>query len=290
MTKDLIAQRLDAELRERIDLRGGRCFALIDGALARKAFAGLGKLAPLQSIVPEGGAVSRSDLSALPFLLDLSALQGNQRVRCISDLVQLAQEHCAATWMASVLAPAVLASELALRMDAELPGDLSVLLRFADARVLPVLHDALEPAQRASFFGCTSGWWYLNRRGELLELALPNLDSTAPEFRPPIRLTASQEQRLLDAAEPDAVLQLLRQHDALSLDRIAAAEHYYFASQCIGRAKYWSLQTPTDLMLFCMVALDQGSAFDEQARWADALRDVRAGKLGWAKAIQQVVQ
>jgi hypothetical protein len=66
VTKELIAQSLGAALGERIDVRGGRAFALVDGALARDAFAALGKRAPLQPVIPEGGAVSRSDLSALP--------------------------------------------------------------------------------------------------------------------------------------------------------------------------------------------------------------------------------
>lgn len=290
VTKELLARSLDAALRERTHGRGARSFALVDGALARQAFAALGERAPLQSIVPADGAVSREDLSALPFLLDLSALPGSRQTRCIMDLTQLAMDHCAATWLTSALAPTELADALAVRMDAELPGKLSVLLRFADPRVLPVLHETLEREQRGSFFGCTSGWWYLDRRGELMELPLPEPGSTAAAFRPPIRLTAAQEQRLLDAAEPDAVLQLLRQHDALSLDRIAAAQRYDFARQCIGRARQWSLQTPTDLMLFCMVALDQGPAFDEQTQWSEALRSVRAGKLGLADAIQQVAQ
>jgi hypothetical protein len=156
--------------------------------------------------------------------------------------------------------------------------------------VLPVLHEVLEPTQRAEFFGCASGWWHIDRHGELQALPLLQPEPAAPEFRPPLRLTALQEQQLLDAAEPDAVLQLLRQHDAQTLDTVASTERYDFAKSCIGRAKRWSLSTPTDFMLFCMVALDQGPTFDEEDRWAGALADVRAGKLTWAKAIQEVVQ
>jgi Domain of unknown function (DUF4123) len=290
VTKELIARQLIAALYVREAGVPARAYALVDGALHRSAYSLMKRQVPLLPVIPTGGIVARSDLSALSFLLDLSALQESQQTRGVTELARWALEYSAVTWLTSHLAPEPLAAELAHRLDAELNGGMSVLLRFGDARVLPVLHEVLEPTQRAEFFGCASGWWYIDRHGELQALPLLQPEPAAPEFRPPLRLTALQEQQLLDAAEPDAVLQLLRQHDAQTLDTVASTERYDFAKSCIGRAKRWSLSTPTDFMLFCMVALDQGPTFDEEDRWAGALADVRAGKLTWAKAIQEVVQ
>lgn len=281
------AQHVATALRERTEKTGGRVFALVDGALARDALAKFGRQAPYHSVVPPDGAVSLADLSALPFLLDLSALDAEWHNRCIANLVELAIEHSAVSWLTSTLSLPELATQLGKRMDVELSGNLSMLLRFADTRVLPILHDTLHLAQRASFFGCCDGWWYLDRQEKLREF--PLRESAPAAYLPPLRLDASQEQQLIDAAEPDAVLQLLAQHDAESLNRVPHTARYDFARQSINDAKRWGLETPSDLMLYCMVALEQGPEFAEQAAWATALDDVRDGKLAWHDAVQKVL-
>ena len=264
-TKDVAAA-----LRGRTEQTGGRGFALVDGALSPDALTKFGRPAPCQSVVPPDGAVSLADLSALPFLLDLSALNAERHNRCMANLVELAIERSAVSWLTSPLALPELATQLGQRMDVELSGNLSMILRFADARVLPVLHDTLHMAQRASFFGCCDGWWYLDRQENLRELPLG--ESTPARYHPPLRLDPIQEQHMIDAAEPDAVLQLLAQHDAESLNRIARAARYDFARQSIDQAKRWSLETPSDLMLYCMVALEQGPDLPNKPlgrpRWA----------------------
>lgn len=287
MQQSLIEQELRT-LADRIHRQGAHnLYGLIDGALHRPALQRTKSFARPHSIVPVGGVVARSDLSALLFLVELTLPDLRHGNHLISELAAWALDHSAVTWLESSLPIASLADQLALRLEAELQQRLSVVLRFADARVLPVLHDTLDAEQRSRFFSCATNWWYVSRRGELRALPLQREPGTEPSpFEPPLQLTAPQEQQLIDAAEPDSVMQILRRHDAQALDKIASSEQYDFVKAAIRRARAWSVETPSDLALFCMLALEHGPAFDELPDWKAALAHLRA----WETTLIQVVQ
>lgn len=232
---------IDKEVRRLVEptkrQEGCGLFALVDGALHQPALAKTKSFARPHAIVPIGGVVARSDLSKLPFLVELTEPSS----RLIEALAAWAFDHSAVTWLESRLPIASLAEALALRLEAELPQNMSVLLRFFDARVLPVLHDALNPEQYRPFFAFVTNWWYVSRQGELQALPLRReLIDAHCVFTPPLRLTASQEQQLMDAAEPDAVMQILQRHDAQALAQVAPGEQYHFIKTAIERARTWS--------------------------------------------------
>ena len=197
MQNRFIAQKIIA-LADDINKTGARrVYALIDGALHRAAFTRVQEFGRVQSVIPIGGVVAKSDLSVLPFLIDLSAMRIMRRDRLIADLSAWALEYSAVTWMESRLPIATLAEQLAIRLEAEVQQSMSVLLRFADARVLPVLHDTLDAEQRIQFFSCVTNWWFVSRRGELQSLPLHSAQISEPlAFKPPLHLSEQQEGRL----------------------------------------------------------------------------------------------
>lgn len=287
MQNSLIEQEVRT-LAHRSHTHGLNFYALTDGALQRSALRQTKAFARPCSLVPIGGVIARSDLSALPFLVELSEPELRHRNRLITELSAWAIDHSAVTWLESRLPVAALAEQLALRLEAELQQSLSVVLRFADARVLPVLYDTFDDEQRNQFFSCMTNWWYVSRRDELRALPLHHEPgANASSFKPPLQLTAAQEHQLIDAAEPDSVMQILRRHDAEALDKITPSEQYDFVKASIRRARAWSVETPSDLALFCMMALEHGPAFDELTNWKAALTNLRAGKITLIRVVQQ---
>ena len=81
-----------------------------------------------------------------------------------------------------------------------------MLLRFADTRILPILSQALTSAQWAAFTAHLDSWHFINREGKLesCTLAPENINATID-----IQLSQDQLDTLLQAAEPDAVIDLL---------------------------------------------------------------------------------
>lgn len=86
-----------------------------------------------------------------------------------------------------------------------------MLLRMADTRILPILPQVLTSTQWAAFTTPLACWLYINRYGQLVSCSLE------PEETPvsvPIRLSQLQLDRLLNAAETDAVFNLVTERMA----------------------------------------------------------------------------
>jgi len=169
-------------------------------------------------------------------------------------------------------------------MQATLPDNLSVLVRFADARVLPVLFSVLDERQRAAFFSMADSWWYLDRRFELNCLRARE-PVPAEGLTGPWMFDQAQEAAMLDAAEPDAVLKLLLTHDAQSLEKVPRAERHAFVVAQIDRSKKWSVESTIDRALYCMIALAEGAQFDVHPHWQQALTRVSQKQTTLAQAV-----
>ena len=70
-----------------------------------------------------------------------------------------------------------LARRLKLRLDAMLPDDMAIMLRFFDPRVFEELSKVLLPEQKELFLSVGYQWWYIDRRGQLQNVASVFLDS-----------------------------------------------------------------------------------------------------------------
>jgi len=263
-------------------------FALVDGALCREAHATLSARLPCCTVIPAGGAVSSADMSALPFLIERPTQPSRSQRAAMRRLNDWANSTDAVSWVRSTHSLQSLAPALGERMLARISGGLEVVVRFADARVLPELHRVLDEAQRVAFFSVVQAWWYPDRNNKLQALTLPRQRSATACTYPPLVFSELQEQQLLDAAEPDAVLQLLRTHDAQRLGAMSKPESHALARAAVQAASRWRLESTPDKALYAMIALEHGPDFDTQPRWQAALARVQRGELPLAAAIAEV--
>jgi hypothetical protein len=81
-----------------------------------------------------------------------------------------------------------------------------MLLRLADTRILPNLPQVLTPEQWAAFTAPLAHWLVINREGQLVTCPLAAKETIASG---PIQLTQAQMDALMQAAEADAVIDLL---------------------------------------------------------------------------------
>lgn len=283
MQTDLVIQ-----LSEAVQINDDQhVFALIDGALSPDAWPMLSRRFDVASLLPNATDGGKSAVTALPFLV---LIAGNQASDAIRLTVKLAFENYAVTWLQSPLKLPELAHHLAQRLQGEVP-DMAVVLRFADARVLPALRAALDPEQTRQFFAGITNWWYIERDCQLAELALPDANATlatSDAYIPPLVLTVKQESWLLEAAEPDSVIALIAQHDAQALEKLPKAQQHRFVKEQILAARDWDITSTADQALFCMIALEQSPEQLTGQAWQQALQQVKSKRISLMQALEQI--
>ncbi len=282
--KDALADQLAAVLEGSHDQH---LFALIDGALQPDAWGVLSRRFKVASLLPEATDGGKSAVAALPFLVGMDAEHAADVIRHTADL---AFEHHAATWLRSPMLLSALAPRLAHRLQGRVP-DMDVMLRFADARVLPALHSVLDSEQAQTFFAGVTAWWYLDRDMRLTELALPDNDRDSVASDPwagPLALTADQESTLMALSEPDVVIALIAQHDAQALAKIPKTSHHRFVKEQLLAARDWDITSSADQALFCMIALDQSPEALASDAWQRALQQVKSKRISLMQALEQM--
>lgn len=227
----------------------------------------------------------QEELDASPILLDITTAFSDERV--LSWGRRLCVDARYATCVSFVIAPLSLnemASRLTARLDAELTGNMPMLLRYYDTRIVPVLAATLLPEQRAAFFSCADAWGYLDRSGHL---AWNETTFAADDlFHAPLVFSVAQETILIDAGEPDALINLLlRQMPDLIVPVPIPQRHPFVAAQ-LAQAKQFAITQLSDWVLYTTTALVQGPQFHETAPWREGLLRVAAGKM----TLQQVIE
>lgn len=178
-----------------------------------------------------------------------------------------------------------LAARLARRLDAALPENMNVLLRFFDPRVFEALVQALEPAQLQAFLGVADSWWYFDRRGALVPQASRHVAQDA--YAAPLLLTTAQEAALLAASEPDQVAEQLATFVPEPWRGIPLPRRYDFLLRHMAAAREIGLSSTRDFMLYCAVALLEGEEFAVSPKWSELLGRVRRGELALGEAVGQ---
>lgn len=98
------------------------------------------------------------------------------------------------------------------------------LLRWADTRVAEYLPQALTAAHWARVTRAVQQWWIVDRRGELVLLALADPAQPIADADKPIQLTDDELSHLIAAGEPDALTQVLSEHFSDLLPKEGRAE------------------------------------------------------------------
>lgn len=178
--------------------------------------------------------------------------------------------HCL-SWMESPLGLSDLASHLRNLMRVEANDGASYDIRFYDTRILPAWYQMLDANQEARALGPITSWTYLDRDGMPCTLfGHANAELRAAAM---LKLTAEQENVLLNAALPDIVLEHLEQNGNADLAAMPRAQRYGFIADQVRKAtSQYGIVSTQELVLFCSLALGIGRNFDKLLPVAQVLR------------------
>lgn len=263
-------------------------YALIDGAMLPPEDPGRHVLAERgMPLIPTQAQATPDQYWALPHLIPLNARDAGGAGLTLPTSMRWAAEADAASWLASSLDPSMLKSALRERLWVQIDERMGAVLRYSDARVLPVLARVLSPEQRAEFFAPLDAWWYMGRSGNIEKLDLAISSAPRPVFaEATLRLDETQQAALQEAAEPDAVAAILRQESPEFL-QLQRADGHEFVRRSMAAAKQWNLQSTLALAQYSLMALELGEGFAQTPQWAPLMEDVKAGRLSLAQAAER---
>ncbi|AEG67638.1 DUF4123 domain-containing protein [Ralstonia solanacearum] len=235
-------------------------FALVDGAfdLGGKPFVPPGPYVPLY-----GRSSALYDLlPAPPYLVPLDHRTGAD----LRAMVTALGTHCQGRPMLSFLASWKPADELVHLWQPCLQPVVAAegarhLLRFADTRVLSALPGALDPAAWARLTAPLMHWCYVGRAGTLEPLWLAEPRAEPPTYSTqPLVLSQSDVDRLVEAALPDAILDLIERQAPGSLPEIGRATAYRLVARARALARAHRVEAAPDIVLLASHALATGGA------------------------------
>lgn len=219
-------------------------------------------------------------MPAAPWLIPL--LPGQQSHSQLKALLK----HCSGRPMLSFVAGSLPVAELSQHWEklhwVDTPDNQRMLLRLADTRVLPMLPKVLASDQWSAFAAPLQHWYFINREGRLSSCPLPNNEQPA---HPPLHLSQNQLNALVQAAEPDAVIDLLMEQmqDIVPLS-LKKSEFYALVSEACGLGCEYGVESfPDTVSLAVAACLSQGQS-SKDPRLAALLRDKKwkGGELGTA--------
>lgn len=233
------------------------------------------------------GSNEESALSVAPILvaLDIQAVTttGNQLLDWICERSTYSSSLLL---LASPLRREELARRLTARLDAKLPDNVNVMLRYFDTRIFAELMSVLDDSQKTEFLSPANQWWYVDRRGTLQTLAA----TFAPQetFAAPLRLNSIQQNSLIDASEPDQIAELLQDAAPNEYDELPYQDRFDFIKRHAQTADGFGIKTTHEKSFYCALALMCGEDFASQPSWRNGLTEVRAGTLTLQSLAQQI--
>jgi len=184
------------------------------------------------------------------------------RTKAIKTLLSYADGKPMLSFFMSELAAAPLAMHLQSILDVETSDGQHLVLRFADTRVLPVLIEVLDQPQRRSILAPILSWWLISRAGRLENLDLKNdeipdsLCSISSQSFSSLLLSDDQFTFMLDAAEPDAMIEQLWKIVPEHCHCFSGATLHEFVARQLSLAKAFSVEGFTDRIAYCVGALN----------------------------------
>lgn len=270
------------------DSSGHRLFVLVDHAGCTDLMSRLARSPSMKWLNLFEGSQEAGALQVAPILIDLGEVASPPPAarHFLSALAHECQTSNAVLMLRSRWSHENLADAMRARMDAMLPDDLPVLLRYFDTRVYASLLDVFTPEQRSTFCCPASHWWWLDRAGQWCEQT--STETASDTFRAPILLDAQQQSGLIAAGLADAVAHEVRlAAPDLCEGRSRAALHAHVET-CLLAARRHQINTLSMQTLYCIVALELGPAFDQQPEWSSALAAARKQNRGFDWVVRQV--
>lgn len=231
------------------------------------------------------GSRDEGALEVAPLLILIDANQAPfQRQAMLNWLCEHGTFASSLLFMVSPLPMAELARRLALRLDATLPDNMDIVLRYFDARIFEQLVAVLSDEQKRAFLNVAHRWWFVDRRGEIQ--AVDAAFSGVETHEIPLDLMVQQEGAMLDASEPDQVAAFLRPVVPVEYANLAPNLRYDFIVRHMGAARRLGIQATHELALYCVMPLLHGEHFATQTPWPAVLGEVQSGKRSLTQAVE----
>jgi hypothetical protein len=226
-------------------------------------------------------------LSVAPLLFRISTRHdGLAQRRFVRWLVQHGTYANSVVLLASPLALQPLAVRLMARLEAVLPENMDIVLRYFDPRVFEALMAVLSAEQKEAFLSVAGHWWFVDRRGQLQGVSAKF--HATDQFTAPLILDTAQEAALLDASEPDQVAQLLQSGAPDAYEKLPVGERNDFILRHMTAARQFGVGATHELSLYCALALLHGEYFAWETKWLFALQEVKEKKMSLTDAAIQV--
>ena len=160
-----------------------------------------------------------------------------------------------------------------------LPKNMEVLLRWYDNRVMAVLLRVLDEAQQSALFADMSFLAFADRRGMLHTAKVGRYSVQSAKL--PITLTNKQEAQLIEAAETDALIDVLLEQGQSTLMQLLPPDQFERGHALWSLAEGYGIHQEPEQVAFCQLGLELGPDFHLQPPWRTAIRRAAAdgGKL-----------
>lgn len=248
-------------------------YVLIDTAFSETCITRYQKMHANKHVMSLYAGTELNGLTAVsPYLVQLSS-DPALRKQSLATLLRLTNGKPMISVLLSALDLESLKAHFSAFLQAETEDGQRFVLRFADTRILPVLIATLDQEPLAYLLSPIAHWLTIDRMGKLNRLLPLNGELHDTRVTPPfsvLPLSDNQFSTLLDAAEPDAIIQHLQ---------LIAPEHCStFAPGCLHRFVDEQLQYATrfgvtgtpDRVAYCIGAFNTNGKLHEN-RHAKAL-------------------
>lgn len=189
-------------------------------------------------------------------------------------------------FLLSPLDTPTLARRLALRLDATLPDNLDIVLRYFDTRIFDALMTVFDEPQQAAFLAVAKTWSSVGRSGTIQTYAASFQEDDSETL--PIEFSPAQEKALIELSEPDQVAMLLRSVVPAEYEQIAPVMRFDFLKRHMAAARGYGIGSVQEQALFCSLILTEGEHFAVAPKWLQALTDVAASRMTLFDAVNQV--
>lgn len=184
------------------------------------------------------------------------------RAKAIKTLLTHANGKPMLSFLSSQMEAAPLKNHLQSILEIETSDGQHLVLRFADTRILPVLIEVLDSDQRQAALGPIDNWLVINRMGRLQTLHLKkndiqhNPNSALPLQFSRLQLSDKQFAAMLNAAEPDAIIEQLWKIVPEHCLRFSGGELHQFINHQLFLAKSFTVEGVQDQIAYCVAAFN----------------------------------
>lgn len=218
-------------------------------------------------------------IAASPILIPMEPAALDRRL--IDTLLQYERDAPSISWIKSPFGTATLLAMLSSRYQCRIDGDVDVVLRFWDPRILLGLPSALDDEQRRHFFFPVLEWTVWDaRRKQYYTITPPPGAMPVPRYaKAPINLSRDQRESLMYFDREtiyEAIMDDWSRHCHEAVRHISRGMQREIAIAGVSRAREHGVQTASEQILFARLMMTVSPSFDDHPAIRRALSDPNA--------------